>query len=103
MLSPHPLTELALGIRCWPQWKRWGFCYQTGDLVDPNGKRYSPQRILALAWAMQLYELRQRVLFADSGEPVHAVALHDYIEHDDTPKGHQARQAAAFAALDKLG
>lgn len=100
MLSP--LTGLTIGMKCWPQWKRWGFCYQTGDLVDPNGKRYSPQRIMALAWAMQLFELRERVLFADNKQAIRAVDLQDFIEQDDTAKGHQARQQAAFEALAKL-
>ena len=97
-----PLTGLTTGVRCWPQWKHWGFCYQTGDLIDPHGQAYSPQKIQALAWALQLHELRDRIIYADSGPQRTAVALADFLQDDGTLRTLRERQHAAHAAARTL-
>lgn len=65
----HDPRALSLGLRCWPQWRDWLICYQTGALVDPYNQTYTPPLIQAGAWMMQVYELRNRTIYADTGQP----------------------------------
>jgi hypothetical protein len=80
-LSPDALTSLSTGIHCWPQWRGWLFCPRTGDLIDPNGQAYGPGpgpgTVQAGQLMLQLQEVRDRVIFADSGPRRPLVAVRD--------------------------
>lgn len=69
--------RLLLGLRCWPQWRGWGVCPLTGDLVDPNGQAYGPDSIAAAAWLLSLRDLRDRLIFADGPVSVPALSSSD--------------------------
>ena len=87
--SPEP--QLLLGLRCWPQWHGWGFCPLTGDLLDPAGQAHSPGTIGAGAWLMQLQELRDRVIFADSPRIVPVLERLDMASEDRSIRGERER------------
>lgn len=70
---------LSLGLRCWPQWRDWLICYQTGALVDPYGQSFTPPLIQAGAYLMALAELRDRAIFADMGQPAPVLESADLV------------------------
>lgn len=65
---PDPRT--SLGHRTWPQWRGWQHCAVTGDLIAPNGHAWTPEALHGAAWLMQCWELRNRLIYADSAVQV---------------------------------
>lgn len=102
--SPDVLTSLNTGIRCWPQWRGWRFCPHTGDLIDPNGQAYGPGTIQAGQLILQLQEVRDRVIFADSGPQRPLVTVHDMADPDQAHglRGVRERFRAAMRAAMRL-
>ncbi|MFT4178268.1 MAG: hypothetical protein QM612_02215 [Thermomonas sp.] len=99
----NPLTALSTGVKCWPQWKDWGFCYQTGNLIDPNGQAYSPGLIQGGAWLRQMQELRDRLIFADNGTTVPALTTDDMGRTSKNPiRDERERQNEAHKAALEL-
>lgn len=70
---------LSLGLRCWPQWRDWLICYQTGALVDPYNQTYTPGMIQAGALMLRAHELSTRTIFADMGQPAPLVEPADLL------------------------
>jgi hypothetical protein len=99
---PDPLTSPSLGLRCWPQWRGWRHCPQTGDLIDPNGQAYSPRTIQAAHLMLQLHEHRNRAVFADSGPPRPLLASHDMADSDGSLRSAKKRFRAAMRAALRL-
>lgn len=99
----NPLTGLTTGLRCWPQWKNWGFCYLTGALQDPCGQLYSPYRIQAGELLQQLHELRERVIFADCNTIAKVLSTTDMQEPDYSIRGLQERARKAHEAVTRKG
>lgn len=65
MQWPDPRTSLS--TRTWPQWRGWKHCPVTGDLIDPDGQSYTPERVRAALWILQCFDLRDRLIYADTG------------------------------------
>lgn len=61
---PDPRT--SLGRRTWPHWRGWKHCAVTGDLIGPDGYAWTPEKLEGAAWLMQCWDLRNRLIFADS-------------------------------------
>lgn len=99
---PNPLTSPSLGLRCWPQWRGWRHCPQTGDLIDPNGQAYGPQMIQAAHLMLQLHEYRDRLIFADSGSQRPLITSHDMADSDGSLRSAKQRFRAAMRAAYQL-
>ena len=99
----NKLTSLGMGLRCWPQWVGWRFCYHTGKLIDPNRQEYTPGHVQAGAWLLQLHELRDRLIYADAGEPRPVLPNGDLIDTEaSTLAGERRRWHRALEAARTL-
>lgn len=80
MRTHWPDPRIALGSRTWPQWRGWRHCPSNGDLVDPDGNRWTPGKLRGAFWILQCWDLRNRIIFADSATITPLLATADMDE-----------------------